>query len=195
MVVCGIERSINTFENSTQITGAIPIAGEYLDTGESLNPKLTRLKSSPSANDRAKEGFRLEMNGAKYPEENPKKQKAVVEFLCDAPEQSRRRWLATRDDDPKDGKDDPKAGEEVDDGHGGRLKFLSYDDVLGTKVLSLEWKTEYACENSADRGQSSGSGHWGFLTWLIIMCVANSFHSFSLGAHVLIREMTACAEP
>lgn len=187
-LVCGIERSINAFENSTQIIGAIPIAGEYLNTGENLNPKWTRLKSSPSASDRAKEGLRLEMNGAKYPQdETGKKQKAVVEFLCDAPEQSRRRWLAARDDDTKDGKDDPEARKEVDDGHGGRLKFLSYDDVLDTQVLSLEWRTKYACENSTDRGQDSGSGHWGFFTWLIIMCVPSSFQSFLLGR--------ACSSP
>lgn len=144
-----------------------------------MNPKWSSLKTSPSPEDRQKDGLRLEMNGAKYPpDKTGKKQKAVIEFLCDAKEQERRRKLSgvsPREDDDDSNKDDdnkdeenPNAGDEVDDLNGGRLKFVEYVDVDGTMTLNLEWRTKYACEDAKpDPGTSSG--HWGFFTWLIIM--------------------------
>lgn len=160
------------------IESAIGIAGEFLSTGEPLDPKWERLKLSASPGDREKEGLRLQMNGAKYPPgKTAKKQKAVIEFLCDAkPEkkQDRRRGTSglstTSKDDDDDGEDveDPEAGDVTEDGQGGRLKYLSYEDVGGTMILSLEWTTKYACED-AKQEPAPSSGHWGFFTWLIIM--------------------------
>lgn len=173
-LVCAIKRLYNPTENVTSIESAIGVAGEYgPTTGESLNPNWTSLKSSPSPEDRQKDGLRLEMNGAKFPPKNGSKQKAVIEFLCDAKEQERRRGLPgvqPREDDDDGGEDDenPNAGEEVDDGKGGRLKFIEYVDVEGTMTLNLEWTTKYACENAKPEPGTS-SGHWGFFTWLIIM--------------------------
>lgn len=176
--VCAIERLYNSIENvNGTIEKAIGIAGEYMQTGEHLDAKWTRLKSSASHGDRQKDGLRLEMNGAKYPpDKTGLKQKAVVEFLCDAKEQERRRGLiaginAREEDDKEDGDEDaedPEAGEETDDGKGGKLKFLSYENVEGVMVLNLEWTTKYACED-AKKDPVSSSGHWGFFTWLIIM--------------------------
>lgn len=129
--------------------------------------------------------MRLLLHGAKYPpDKSGKKQQAVIDFLCDRKEQDRRRevsGIATRDEDGGDGEDEnggdggdkedpiPTDGQESEDGEGGKLKFLSYEDMQGTDVLSLEWTTTYACENSSPGGDSSSSGHWGFFTWLIIM--------------------------
>lgn len=110
------------------------------------------------------------MDGKVY---NGKKQKTVVEFICDAKERGQKRGLSTSlqvRDDEDGGEDVPKLQEEVDDGAGGKLKFINYDDVEKSKVLSLEWTTPYACENSKDGSEpSSSTGHWGFFTWLIIM--------------------------
>lgn len=189
--MCGIQRSINNTENDTQIIGVIGIAGEYgTSTGEPLNPRATRLKTASSPSDRKKEGVRLLLHGAKYPpNKSGKNQQAVIDFLCDRKDQDRRREIpgnTTRDEDGKDGKDgkdgedgngedededdpNPADGQETDDGEGGKLKFLSYDDVQGTQVLSLEWTTKYACEDSSNEGRGSSSGHWGFFTWFIIM--------------------------
>ena len=152
-----------------------------MSTGEHLNPRATRLKTSPSPTDRKREGVRLLLHGAKYP---PDKQ-AVIDFLCDRKEQDRRRrdvsGIAMRDEDGGDGGDGgdekggdegdpiPTDGQESEDGEGGKLKFLSYEEVQGTDVLSIEWTTTYACEDSTPGGDSSSSGHWGFFTWLIIM--------------------------
>lgn len=186
--MCGIKRLINTFENTTVFEDAIPIAGQYiLHDGTGLDPQVTRLKTSPSASDREKEGFRLQLNGKKHPD-NKKlvKQKAVIEFLCQdkAEEREERNLLDVRreeknakakeddDDDGGEKEDYPATGEVADDGHGGTLRYIDYAVVDDTKVLSLEWRTKYACENSKDNPSNekkNGSGHWGFFTWLIIM--------------------------
>ena len=125
--------------------------------GRHLEPQWSRLKTSDSPADREKEGLRLSMQGG----DKNKKQKAVVEFLCPPKQEDRRRL--------RRGKGGHTAtGEEVDDDHDGRLKYISYAQVEDTMVLSLEWTTKYACENANDEVKTS-SGHWGFFTWLIIM--------------------------
>lgn len=129
--------------------------------------------------------MRVLLHGPKYPPspaKNSKKQQAIIEFLCDRKEQDRRRGfsgITERDDDGEEGGDkkgggdedsDPEDdGGEVDDGQGGKLKFLSYEDVQDIQVLSLEWTTKYACEDASSGGSSTSSGHWGFFTWVIIM--------------------------
>ncbi|KAL8737742.1 MAG: hypothetical protein Q9181_001399, partial [Wetmoreana brouardii] len=156
-IVCGIERIVNTFEKTTSFKAAIPIAGQYtLHGGTELEPSITRLKTSSSASDREKEGFRLELHGPKYPAKDGLKQKAVIEFLClDKAEE--RDLAATQEEgeedevvgalkeeaeDEDDGEEDHSAtGEIADDGHGGTLKYLDYAVVGDDKVLSLEWWT------------------------------------------------------
>ncbi|KAL8706633.1 MAG: hypothetical protein Q9201_000330 [Fulgogasparrea decipioides] len=155
-IVCGIERVVNTFENRTSFRAAIPIAGQYtLHGGTELDPSITRLKTSSSASDREKEGFRLELHGQKYPAKNGRRQKAVIEFLClDKAEE--RDLTAMREEgeedevigalkeeaEDDDGEEDHSAtGETADDGHGGTLKYLDYAVVGDDKVLSLEWRT------------------------------------------------------
>ncbi|KAL8720913.1 MAG: hypothetical protein Q9225_002299 [Loekoesia sp. 1 TL-2023] len=191
--ICGIQRLINTYENTTSFEGAIPIAGQYtLHGGTELDPKVTRLKTSSSASDREKEGFRLEVHGPKYPAKNGRKHKAVIEFLCQdkaeerrleeerdlssAPPTTRRVEEDVRmeaDDDDDGGEEDHSAtGEIANDGHGGTLKYIAFEDVDDMKVLSLEWRTKYACEESQGNDDSETkkkSNHWGFFTWLIII--------------------------
>ncbi|KAI4227280.1 MAG: hypothetical protein LQ349_006738 [Xanthoria aureola] len=184
-MICAIRRLINTFENSTSFEDAIPIAGQFpLHGGTSLDPDITRLKTSSSASDREKEGFRLALHGPKYPEKNGQKQKAVIEFLClDKAEEKkaavvkkRGPSIAPRNDDG-DEEDHSATGEVADDGHGGTLQYLDYSTVGDSKVLSLEWRTKYACEDAAKRGDGDdnndkgggSSGHWGFFTWFIII--------------------------
>ena len=163
--VCAIERLDNTVENLTTIIDTIPIAGEFShSTGGALDPKWTRLKSSASHADKEKEGVRLEMNGGK--DSDGQKQKAIVEFLCDtSAKHGRRRDLlvAEEEDDHGDGEDGDKEGKEVDDEHGGKLKFVSWDVEESTKVLRLEWTTRYGCENAEDDKTGSNNGHWGEL--------------------------------
>ncbi|KAL9604909.1 MAG: hypothetical protein Q9179_001675 [Wetmoreana sp. 5 TL-2023] len=185
-IVCGIERVVNTFENRTSFRAAIPIAGQYtLHGGTELDPSITRLKTSSSASDREKEGFRLELHGQKYPAKNGRRQKAVIEFLClDKAEE--RDLTAMREEgeedevigalkeeaEDDDGEEDHSAtGETADDGHGGTLKYLDYAVVGDDKVLSLEWRTKYACEDAkgGDDSKTKSSGHWGFFTWFIII--------------------------
>lgn len=94
------------------------------------------------------------------------KRRAVVEFLCSREDDERRRQR--RD---KIGKDDYEGEDEVvDDGVGGKLKYVSYELAGEVEVLNLEWTTQYACEDAAgEEEEKPSSGHWGFFTWLIIM--------------------------
>lgn len=120
------------------------------------------MKSSASNADKEKEGVRLEMNGRK--DSIGQKQKAIVEFLCDASTRDdRRRDLLVAEDEEDDGtgEDGDKKGEEVDDEHGGKLKLVSWDIEQGTKILRLDWTTKYGCEDAKDDGTGSSSGHWG----------------------------------
>ena len=156
--VCAIRSLKDTIENDTLSTDTIPIAGDYgLSTGGNLDPKWTRLKSSDSPADRKKEGVRLEVHGGKY---EGKKQKAFIDFIC-IPKQEGERIL---DDDDKD-----RSGEEVDDEHGGNIKFMSWEDEGDAKALRLEWHTSYACEDAVAGNDRSSGGHWGFFTWFILM--------------------------
>ncbi|KAL8675502.1 MAG: hypothetical protein Q9168_000014 [Polycauliona sp. 1 TL-2023] len=174
--ICAIKRLINTFENSTSFEDAIPIAGQYtLHGGTELDPDITRLKTSSTASDREKEGFRLAVQGPKYPETNGLKQKAVIEFLCadkatEKKEEIKKRQgvVAGRDDEEED---HSATGEVADDGHGGTLKYLDYSTVGESQVLSLEWRTKYACEDAGKNGSDdkNSSGHWGVFTWFIII--------------------------
>ncbi|KAL8771018.1 MAG: hypothetical protein Q9209_003437 [Squamulea sp. 1 TL-2023] len=171
-MICGIRRLINTFENTTSFEDAIPIAGKYtLHGGTELDPDITRLKTSSSASDREKEGFRLELHGPKYPDKGGKKHKAVFEFLC-ADRAEEKRGLGRRDEDGDGEEDHSATGEVADDGHGGTLRYIDYTEVGEEKVLSLEWRTKYACEDAKkreDKSSSSNKGHWGFFTWFIII--------------------------
>lgn len=71
------------------------------------------------------------------------------------------------DDDDDKGKDDDRRS----------LRYISYgatSDDIAEDTLRLEWRTKYACEGMRDGGKEdqprkSGSGHWGFFTWFIIV--------------------------
>ena len=151
-------------ENVTTIADTVPIAGDYgLSLGGDLNPKWKRLKASDSPADREKEGVRLEVHGGKH--EN-KKQKAFVDFLCIPKSEEGQRDLG---DFLEAEEDVDRRGEEVDDGKGGKIKFMSWEDEGDEKALRLEWHTKYACEDAVDGNDKSSSGHWGFFTWFILM--------------------------
>ena len=111
------------------------------------------------------------------------KQKAVVEFLCPRKKEERRQLRRDKDDKKAkkddDEEDDTADSEEVDDGAGGRLKFMKYEPVEDVWVLNLEWTTEYACEDAKENeGKKMSSGHWGFFTWLIIMYAPSVPHRY-----------------
>lgn len=96
--ICAIERELNddgAMESQKRekqhgpdgtIIGVIPIAGEFIHHhGGRMDPKWTRLKTSSSNSDSEKEGLRLELHGGRYPfsERHGRKQKAIIEFICD----------------------------------------------------------------------------------------------------------------
>ena len=158
----------------------IPIAGNFiLGTGATLEPRYTRLKTSPIKEYDAQEGVLVEINGKK--DSNSVKQKAAITFECrrekTKAEDAERRLRQSDDEeeggDDKKGEDDDdkkkgrlgEAMDDVDDGKGGTIKFLSRGPVGEFEVLRIKWLTKYACEDA----QPEQSSHWGFFTWIFVM--------------------------
>ncbi|KAI9874019.1 MAG: hypothetical protein M1830_010293 [Pleopsidium flavum] len=169
---CGIEHTTNTFDNTDTISGVIPIAGNYpTESGRTLDPQWTRLKTSSSHADSRKEGVRLEMHGGMYPFDDRKrgrKQEAVIEFICDP------RRTGLEDEDEEERRRDVKETEDDDDEEDERrsLRFISYGAVDEIDVLRLEWLTKHACEdakNGDNNDDENRSRHWGFFTWFIVI--------------------------
>ncbi|KZF24090.1 hypothetical protein L228DRAFT_244964 [Xylona heveae TC161] len=174
--VCGIERIINKEEDKDVIGGVYPIAGDFIHESRPLDARVTRLKSSTSDDDADKEGVRLELNGGKFPfsSHSGRKQKAVVEFLCDADrtgleldepssdekdskkdekkddeeEEKSKRSSTAAVEKADDSQDDLPDDDEDDDKNksNASLQFVSYGAEQDIDVLYLEWRTKYACE-------------------------------------------------
>ncbi|KAL4909823.1 hypothetical protein BDW74DRAFT_143803 [Aspergillus multicolor] len=181
--ICGFNRTLSADHSSVHGGFAFPIAGlEHMGQG-ALDAKVTRLKNEDSD----REGLRVKLSGGKYEEPVTKKKKnagAVIEFECDpgrsgleglVEEEPKR--LRTREEgkDEGDGNGEGDGNEEekepFSDGSDPdrSLQFKSFgmaDD--DTYVLSLNWKTRYACDHYSE-GRGSYSNHWGFFTWLIII--------------------------
>ncbi|KAL4917784.1 autophagy-related protein 27 [Aspergillus aurantiobrunneus] len=185
---CGTSRNIcgfqYTYDGGDHESGfAFPIVGlEHMGHG-AKDPEITRLKTDDSD----QEGLRVKLSGGEYPEGEKKKKDAgaVIEFVCDpalsgleglVAEGETKRILRAREeseDGDEDGVDDGDGedkGPFYDGSDPGRsLQFKSFgkaDD--DTYVLSLNWKTRYACDNYL-RDHGSSSNHWGFFTWLIVI--------------------------
>ena len=162
--VCGAVTIIP--ENGDPIPdGYIPIAGNFAlgGTGETLEPKVSRLKGGDSN----REGVRLELHGGKYPmEKNGEKQQAVIDFICDRDRTGLEGEAAKQKRDEND--NDESGGD--DDTKSLRFKSYGHEDGTDSDVLRLEWLTKYACEDY-DHSGGSGSNHWGFFTWLVVLYV------------------------
>ncbi|KFY70641.1 hypothetical protein V499_09024 [Pseudogymnoascus sp. VKM F-103] len=173
--VCAIERLINPIEKSTTISRVIPIAGDLQNFpgGTLLDASYTRLRTAPSPADQAREGIRVELHGGSY---NGRKQRAVVEFLCDPEVEG----TEEEEESVLDVYRREEKGEKEEGGKGNSttratksLVFKKYGPE-GAKgevdVLTLEWRTKYACENvSGGGGGGKEKGNWGFFTWFIII--------------------------
>jgi hypothetical protein len=175
-LVCAFER-ITDDSGSDTLSPAFPIAGELkLQGGGDMNAKWERLTDSNSHADADKDGLRVELNGGfRGQGKEKRKQKAIVEFICD-------KWRKGDENlwDPEDKYDDGKSKREEtdpadDDPNSPSLTFLSYTPDKGdADVLRLEWRTKYACESSKEEEDEKNAQHWGFFTWFIIMYVPGS---------------------
>jgi len=161
-------------EDDTDIpSNAFPIAGELNDKGgKYLNPKWTRLKTSKLDEDAGKEGVRLEIKGGfKKTEGKTRYQKAFVEFICDQTREGDEN-LWNPEDKYADGSS--KREEKEDSSKTPSLQFVSYDTTgKDEDVLTLLWRTTYACENTKGEQDAERREHWGFFTWFILMYVSN----------------------
>jgi hypothetical protein len=53
------------------------------------------------------------------------------------------------------------------------LYFEDYDTTgKAEDVLTLIWRTKYACEDAKQEKDAEKKSHWGFFTWFIIMYVS-----------------------
>jgi hypothetical protein len=170
--VCAITRSAANGEASF-IESVTPIAGDLtLQGGGNLDAKFTRLKTSSSAGDVGKEGLRLEMNGGfKTINKQKRKQKAIIEFICDK-ERSGLENLPSSEDQYDEMKENwAKNKREENNTTTPSLEFFNYvpdaDDTMD--ILRLNWRTRYACEDYKEQKDAEKSVRWGFFTWFIIM--------------------------
>jgi len=176
--VCRIDRLIKDGDGTDgkgEVTKVIPIAGNLRDFGGGdLDAKPTRFKGSDATADAGKEGLRIVLNGGKFPlDASGRKQKAVVEFICDR----ERTGLEHDDYDPEDKyKDDEKRGLDyrADNGTSTKasLRFVDYGpqtDESDTDVLRLEWLTKYACEDQKSKDDAEKPASWGFFAWFLII--------------------------
>ncbi|PPJ58685.1 hypothetical protein CBER1_03995 [Cercospora berteroae] len=178
--VCAVERLYNDQAADGVVMAVFPVAGQFTtSSGGQLEPKLTRLKGSSSNEDAKKEGLRVELHGGEHTKDKKKiKQKAIVEFVCDAAKEGTEGFddkekmarslndgrMRTREDG-EDGDDKQEPLPDLDEGKA--LQLISYEDESDVGVLRLEWKTKYACENAEKPPSSSKS--WGFFTWFLII--------------------------
>ena len=201
LAVCGIEKQ--TFEDTgdTEVTDYLPIVRTYTHDGVTMEPKWTRLKSSDSNADSQKEGLRVRLAGGKVKGKDGKTrdQQAIVEFLCEREGDKVRRQLQGRDDDggdEKKGKPEWEAAKKAEDGVGGTIQFLSYEE----DTLRLEWRTKYGCEDAKDDkddkpkdgdgdgdgedGGNSSSGGWGFFSWFFFLAFIGILLYFGFSAWI-----------
>lgn len=112
----------------------------------------------------------MELGGGELDKQS---QKAKINLTCISKDEKEERKLVEA---VEDGKNDEENGDEkkrkaagkTEDGAGGRIEFVSYDE----KELELNWLSPYACENAAsapgeDTKQASGS--WGFFSWFFFL--------------------------
>ena len=167
--MCGITRTWNPEDDPDKekmtLTETIPVAGHWAqNTGKGLEYKWTRLKETDSSED----GLQLELWGKKY---GRLMQKAVIHLQCDP------KRTGNDDADEEDDKQarDADDDEDDDDKDNSRdLRFVSYGEVDTKdgkmKVLRLNWRTKFACENYKNgNGSEDASESWGFFTWFILM--------------------------
>jgi hypothetical protein len=97
-----------------------------------------------------------------------RKQKAIVEFICD-PNRIGLETKSVLEDKDKAGVD-KRSLDDRSDNTTPSLTYIKYDyNFPDSKmdVLHLEWRTKYACESQSDDGAQRS--HWGFFTWFLIM--------------------------
>lgn len=176
--VCGIERTTNSAEKTNgSTTGIFSIAGDYTTTlGTPLDSEVHRLKGSRSHSDSKEEGLTLELSGGKVPfKKSGKKQKAIIEFLCDRDTDG----TDTDRDDTTEGDGDKKTEgmakrDDEEKGKKSPMELVSYKSEQIDKeewdVLRISWSSKYACEDAINNPSSPHKGSsWGFFTWFIIM--------------------------
>jgi autophagy-related protein 27 len=157
-------------DNELFYEGAYPIMRDYIHEGAHSDPKYTRLKASDSNTDSQKEGLRIEVGGGMREKQ---KQRAVIEFICQKDDKSKRDDEEKGDGDEDEDEDDRKhpdweAAKKTDDGAGGIIEFQSYED----NTLRLNWYTQHGCEDAASSGDSQpseSSGGWGFFSWFFFI--------------------------
>ncbi|RDL35461.1 Mannose 6-phosphate receptor [Venustampulla echinocandica] len=173
--LCAVERFVSKDGTTDVIQDAYPVAGELkTNGGGDMNAKWSRLKGSISHEDSKKEGLLLEIHGGykKTDTEKKRRQRAVIEFLCDREKTGLENLPEPKDtyDKGKEKRAEDAPEEETD--LTPSLTFDSYDTEGDEDTLRLEWRTKWACEDSKKQQDEANRSHWGFFTCAFLSTAA-----------------------
>lgn len=166
--VCAQKYVYNKESEVLTLDEVTDIAGQYTDTNRHMDSKIEWL----GTHDQEQEGYRVTLNGGRSPYDGSKgkKQRAVIDFICDdtltgLEGLKESKAMKRRDDD----EDEKPSLPDLDEGKS--LQYTSF--LIGEEVdtLRLSWKTKLACANatSVEPDPPKRSGGWGFFTWFVIM--------------------------
>lgn len=200
--VCAIRHLIDPRKDpkdGDSVEAVIPIAGNLAGHGgKDFDVTATRLKASDSASDSKKEGVKLEMKGGVY---EGREQRAVVEMICDKDRKGDEgEWESEDKYDPEGEKEKEKREEDKKEGkaedevgwperqlkkENAALIWEGYTRQGDVDTLQVTWYTKYACESSVPGDNTDTSSHWGFFTWLVILCDPPFFGFLGVGHSLL----------
>jgi len=138
--VCSISRAWHDDKPDEHVL--IVIAHANAEASKDSGPEYGIMKDS----DGKVLGLNVTLQGPKGGEKDLA-QKTIINFLCDKDKTG-------LEEPDKDGKGDNS------------LKFVSYE---GDEVLTLEWKTQWACAGAHGEIPVESKGSWGFFTWFIVI--------------------------
>lgn len=143
-----------------------------------MDSKFHLLSAQPGHEDSKKEGLLLEFGGGlRKGETTERKQKAIIEFVCDKSRTGLEGLVNERDlyEERKTKREEEKA----DDPTTPSLVFESYSadkKDSSVDILRLTWTTEHACEDAKEQKDAENRNHWGFFTWFVLMYVTSPHH-------------------
>ncbi|CAG8973326.1 hypothetical protein HYALB_00000089 [Hymenoscyphus albidus] len=166
--ICAVEHLIpKDDETKGVLKQTFAIVGDFHEKGRDMDSKFHLLSKQAGHEDSKKEGILLEFGGGLRTEETQKrKQKAIIEFICDKARTGLEGLISERD------LYEESLTKREDAATTPSLIFESYaadKSDASIDVLRLTWKTKEACEDAKEQKDAENRSHWGFFTWFVLI--------------------------